>query len=621
MLSTFRLILPTSIIPLIGLLCGCSTPLSLDPAPSREQVQLAQRSVLSSDALSQWTVTVLQLEGLPSHPSPAAVEYLERLCRQRPDAAHFVALAEVAYALGRRDPSEVGESRLVIAALASWVALFREQDQFSRFGAEWELARALHNASVARFVTRISTLPGCAEAQVQLRVGSEPVRMDYRWEASAWSPEFFDRFFVADDFRVRGMRNRHRQSGVGGAILGERVMETATNVPASEAQLPPRFQAVTLTAVIREVEFAPDAAWPPRSLSLRVVDPARQPTISIAGRPVPVEADFTAALTHTLAGPRPVHAAGLGGLRDVARWEEFSGLYMLEPFDPQRIPVVFVHGLVSSPLAWREMVNDLWSDPLIRSRFQFWVFLYPTGQPFSLSASALRQALAATRRRVDPERRSEPFDQMVLVGHSMGGLLSRMLTVEPGTALWESVSDVPFEEIVVSEEDRAQLTELLFSPPVPEVSRVIFIAVPHRGSRIADGAFGRLGAGLVRLPPTIIEAALRVFEDNPDQVRFSQDSRWPVSTSIHSLSPTSPILLALADLPTAPGVTTHSIIGRRSGGAEPGGSDGVVPFESATLPGVDSELIIAGADHGVPMHPAAMVEVRRILLLHLDAVK
>jgi len=599
------------------LLLSCRAPLALDPAPAREQVRLAQQSVLNSDALSQWTITALALEGLPSHPSSAALERLWVLCASRPDAMHFIALAEVAYALGRWDRSEAGTSRLLIAALASWTALFREEDEFSRFGAQWELARTLHNASVASAVARVSSLPGCAEADIQLDLAGHPVRINYRWEASAWSPEFFDRFFPADDFRVRGLRNRHRQSGVGGAMLGARVVGEGEVVPPREERLPPQYQTVSLTAVIPAVRFAEGSAWPPTAFDLRMIDPVRDPTTQVAGAMVPVEADFTAALTHTLAGQRPVHSAGFGGLRDVERWEAFTGLYMLEPFDPDRIPVVFVHGLVSSPLAWREMINDLGSDPLIRRRFQFWVFLYPTGQPFSVSANTLRQSLANARNHLDPGRQVVAFDQMVLIGHSMGGLLSRMLTVEPGDALWASVSKLPFEEIVVSDEDRTLLHEIFFSPPVPEVTRVVFIAVPHRGSRIADGAVGRFGAGLVRLPPALIEAALRVFDDNPEKVRFSQDRRWPIATSIDSLSPSSPLLLTLAELPSAPGVTTHSIIGRRSGGSEPGGSDGVVAFESASLAGVESELIIAGADHSVPMHPAAVVEVRRILLRHL----
>lgn len=589
----------------------------MDPAPPGEQVLLAQRSILTSASLSQGTVNVLQLEGLPPLASAQALDHLWQLVKVRPDAQRFVALAEVAYALGLNDPSPAGSERLTIAALATWMALFREEDEFSRFGSQWELARALHNASVARAVSRTAGLPGVSQALLLTSLSGEPMQIDYRWGAAAWSPEVFRRFFAADDFRVRGMRSRHRQSGIGGALLAERVVEDITGLPPEEQSLPPGYQTVALSAVIQRVEVAGGTAWPPTSMQVRVVDPVREPQVTIAGRPVPVEADFTAALAHTLAGDRPLWRAGFGGLRDVARWEDFTGLYMLEPFDPGRIPVVFVHGLVSSPVTWREMINDLWSDPIIRGRYQLWVFLYPTGQPFIVSAANLRTALRQTRERLDPSRSDANFDQMVLVGHSMGGLLSRVLTVEAGDALWASVSDVSIDDVVVSEEDRATLQELFFSPPTPEVKRVIFIAVPHRGSRIADGTIGSFGVGLIRLPPALVEAALRVFDANPDQVRFSPDRRWPVSTSIHSLSPRSPLLMTLAELPSAPGVTTHSIIGRRSGGDGPGGSDGVVPYESAHLAEVESELIIAGADHGVPMHPAAVVEVRRILLEHL----
>ena len=120
---------------------------------------------------------------------------------------------------------------------------------------------------------------------------------------------------------------------------------------------------------------------------------------------------------------------------------------MVEPFDPNRIPVVMVHGLWSSPTTWMEMFNDLRAFPEIRSRYQFWFFLYPTGQPFWTSAAQLRDTLAEVRQTLDPQLQNPNLDQMVLVGHSMGGLVSQLQTLESGDDFWRIVSDKPFEEL------------------------------------------------------------------------------------------------------------------------------------------------------------------------------
>jgi pimeloyl-ACP methyl ester carboxylesterase len=51
----------------------------------------------------------------------------------------------------------------------------------------------------------------------------------------------------------------------------------------------------------------------------------------------------------------------------------------MDVYDPQRIPVVFVHGLLSDPHIWLNAVNAINSDPELRAAYQPWYFLYPTG--------------------------------------------------------------------------------------------------------------------------------------------------------------------------------------------------------------------------------------------------
>lgn len=600
------------------LLTACASPLRLERAHPREQVVDAQRSAVSTGRLSRTTVEILADEGLPPSATPVAAARLAAMAGERADAEALLALAEISYLLGEApwaDPT-VGRGHMTVAAVASWSALFRAADALPPFGPQSLLAQTIHNLALARLVESLVDLPGCRELVAACPMPDGSLALSVRWRADQWSPEPFRRFVSAQDFRVIGMRNRTQQSGIGAALLAERITPQEGAVPPTEERLP-ESQAVALTAVMCEVSCAPGTLWPPVSAAIDIVDPARRRVAEIGGLVIPVQADFTAALTQTIGSGTTLRRAGLGGLRDVERWTNRSGLFLLEPFDPDRIPVVFSHGLVSSPLVWREMVNDLWSHPEIRARYQFWFFMYPTGNPFAVSAANLRRELQSLRALHDPERVHPALDRIVLVGHSMGGLVSRLLVTDAGESLWSSISSVPFGEAQIDERDRELVERVFFGGRMPEVERVVFIAVPHRGSVIADFGVARFVSGLVRLPVGLVESWGRLAENNPDRIGSGGGRSPRPLTGIDSLSPNSPFLTTLAELPAAEGVTVHSIIGRRSGPAEPGGSDGVVPYESAHVAFAESELVIAPSDHSVPMRPAASREVLRILREHL----
>ena len=126
---------------------------------------------------------------------------------------------------------------------------------------------------------------------------------------------------------------------------------------------------------------------------------------------------------------------------------EPSGLAPVSPYVRGKTPVVFVHGLWARPSSWRPMIEALAADPAIDGRFQFWTFGYSTGNPIPYSAYLLRRDLDEARRRLDPGRTDPALDRMVLVGHSMGGLLCKMVAVDPGDRLWRAVSDRPVGEL------------------------------------------------------------------------------------------------------------------------------------------------------------------------------
>jgi pimeloyl-ACP methyl ester carboxylesterase len=293
---------------------------------------------------------------------------------------------------------------------------------------------------------------------------------------------------------------------------------------------------------------------------------------------------------------------------------EPTGLSLLQPYRRGRVPVVFVHGLWSGPWSWSSMVEALEADPALRDRYQFWTFGYSTGDPILYSAWLLRRELDEVRRRFDPNLTDAAIDQTVIVGHSMGGLLAKMMAQDSGAQLWRLVSDRPFEELAGDPDDRDLFRQAVFFEPRPEVRRVVFIATPHRGSRVDRGHLQRLGTRLVRIEEPLRAAYGRLLERNGPAF-FEGRLRAGLPTSIEELEWGSPVLTALAELELAAGITAHSVIVDHRDPPQAGGSDGLVSYDSAHLDGVASETLVS-AGHLCQGHPAVIREVRRILSEH-----
>jgi hypothetical protein len=261
------------------------------------------------------------------------------------------------------------------------------------------------------------------------------------------------------------------------------------------------------------------------------------------------------------------------------------------------------------------MVNDLLSFPDIRDRFEFWFFSYETGNPITYSALQLRRSLEQAVSSLDPAGKDLALRDMVLIGHSQGGLLIKLAAVDSGSHLWDAISNEPLDELNVSPETRELLQQSMFLKPEPFVGRVIFVATPHRGSYLAEYSVGRFVAGLVRMPFTLLQATGDLVTNNPDAFKFD-----PTRThfgSVYGMTPGSPVIGALSEIPVAPGIPAHSIIAVRGHGPLEDASDGVVRYESAHIEGVESELIVPSG-HSVQGNPQTVLEVRRILLLHAE---
>jgi len=351
------------------------------------------------------------------------------------------------------------------------------------------------------------------------------------------------------------------------------------------------------------------------SARVNFIHPGRRSALDLGRRTLPLEQDLTTPLAYMVKDPPLLNFFEYTRLPGAS--QAMQGLYRFGPPDDDRIPVVLVHGLLSDTRTWLQMINTLQSDDDIARAYQFWGFSYSSGNPIVYSAWMLRQALLRERARMVAEKRSTvKFDRMVIVGHSMGGLVTRMVVSGSGDAIAQTVGRQKLERAMrrFSAEERKKLDEIINFDPLPCVRRVVFIATPHRGSQLAQTWIARFGASLIDIPKDMIRRS-RVLMEAMLGDDFDAKTGLYI-TGVDNLDPDSVALKMLNRLTFADGITIHSIIGNTDGDGIPGGSDGVVPYSSSHLDNAVSELVIKSG-HSAQQAPLAIQEVRRILVEHL----
>jgi pimeloyl-ACP methyl ester carboxylesterase len=435
----------------------------------------------------------------------------------------------------------------------------------------------------------------------------------------SWADHRLEHFVPTINLAVRGLRNRYRRPGIGAPLAASLAGTAVPSATAGANRIPPRLK-VPVTAFLR-------LDTPRRSLAagalrgqLELYTPDQVETVSVNGHKQPLEFESTAALAYTLEGSQAYAFEISGFLRDVLKsyfpqMQTQDGLFFLHPPHRDRIPLVLVHGTASSPARWAELVNELEGDPRLRDHYQIWLFIYETGNPIAYSGGRLRQALQNVLHELDPEGKAEALHHMVVIGHSQGGLLTKLTAINSGTRFWDNLSKVPLDELPMESETRELFRRSLFVTPLPFVKRVVFISTPHRGSYQAALRLGHLASWLVTLPADLSQRTLTALTQNQDQLLIQGLKKLP--TSIDNMDPSHPFIKTLATIPVAEGVTAHSIIPVLGDGPVQTGDDGIVKYESAHIEGVESELVVR-FDHSVQGHPKAIEEVRRILTDHLN---
>jgi pimeloyl-ACP methyl ester carboxylesterase len=592
------------------------------PKPSKRTAQLLRVYNLSEDLTGDIRPLLKKLQ---------AISELE------PEADTAYALAELAFLGAKR--TEVHDKRASLdlygaSVLHAYDYLFDERFAAGRnpYDPHYRGACELYNAaleSALRIVFADKELTPGTKKTINTASGQWDIKCKLR--GTRWRPEDFERFEFVSDWEVKGLKNLYLTHGLGVPLIA--VRHSYEGEPVA-TQYYPAGLSFPVTAFLRPLsKIDPETGQVAarNQCVLELYDPLSRDETSVAGRRVPLESDLTTPLAYFLSNPDMNLDTATAGLMDPATLlkkpadallkkqpsRPVEGLYMVQPYEPGKIPVLMVHGLWSSPMTWMEMFNDLRSQPEIRDRYQFWFYLYPTGQPFWLSAAQLRRDLIQMRETLDPRHEEPALDQMVLIGHSMGGLVSRLQTVPSGDNFWHLVSQEPLTQIKADAKVQQNLQDTFFFQPSPSIRRVVTIATPHRGSKFSSQTTQWLLDKLIDLPNMLIPQKL--FLDNLGA--FPDGSLVRVRTSIDSLSPNMPIFPVMLASPQPPWVRYHNIVGLIPKEwwlpTFVADSDGVVSVESAHVDYAVSEITVPANHTTVHAHPAAVLEVRRILLEHL----
>ena len=523
---------------------------------------------------------------------------------------------EMEYAHYQNDAAAIREAH------AAWLIL--SSPNRSR---EWPEARKKYNACIRELASHLKEAKrkGGMNEEKRLSLPFVIEKSPYARDSNPW---FYEAIFMSDEvdptFRLR---ESVTVEGMGIPLTG--LAPRGGSRPHANV-LKDNGNVHTLTAILdfdRMVDGKPTLRTIPRLMNEHIFigkNKVRQPLAANFSVPIALfwklsDADGT----ELLGAFRPKKAINT------------MGLYFSEPYDPRKIPVVFTHGLMSGPATFANLTNRLLVDPVIRENYQFWFFGYPSGLAWTIPASRQRQALKELMQEYNPRGTSREMNNIVMVGHSMGGLITRFNNSSKPWTLMKGVFELSpetFEGMTLENwkkgmaplhYDEQTLERLqnnfIFSPP-QGVTRIVYMATPHRGSTFADNWIGRLGQRLIDLPSDMLEEVTRIatlsrgmFLLNPLQLKDEL-------TSIRQLSPNSSLVKYMSELRGSPNVPVHSIIGDRGRNDTPNSSDGVVKYHSSHLDWSASEKIVPSG-HSVQDDPASAVELRRILREHLVKVK
>ncbi len=620
MIRTARLFIPLCLA--LSMLSGCAG-VTVSTLSTREYMIRHRGDILSSGELSAHTVSALTITGLDGdvclkngRQCRQALERTEGLGSEK----KLAALAELwlleAMLREKRKDAYGSLDAYLETARHAYAYLFLSERPMSERALEERptQVRDYYNFAVRQAVTLLFAAVG-----KHGRIGPDGVvaagrriLVEFDGQALPYAGTLPESMHPASALDFKGLRNQYRRDGLGAEMVAA-MPEPADADKAAWRSM--RCPTLTVLAEFPGRDLADVLAT--NTVMFRVYDPYRTEQVSIRDTPVPLAGNFTAGYGLWLA-QSSFAVRSLTTLFGAGDMLERPCLFLMQPYDPNRRTVIMVHGLASSPEAWINLANEIMGDEVLVRNYQIWQIYYPTSHPIAINNHALRAVLAAALRDLDPAGTARASRNMLLVGHSMGGILSRLMVSSSGDALWNEL----LEKRNLGEKARRKLRErlgdYLFFEPVPQIGRAVFIAAPHRGTPFADGMAARWIVGLVSLPVELIKGVIEpaVQLVNPD---LKSEVSMHSFNGIANLGSTDPFIRAAANLPVSAKVPFHSIIGNTTPDVPLAESDdGIVPYSSASFPGAVSEKVIRSG-HSVQETPEAALELRRIMHLHLAA--
>jgi pimeloyl-ACP methyl ester carboxylesterase len=599
-------------------LAGCMTPIGADKVSPRTAYQHLHQNALNSSHCSADTMRVLHrydLDAAFEKNPDATLEKLQAVACTDDRRDLIYALSELNFLNADRQSrsvkpgvSDLARNSYFTSAIYAYLYLFGETNQPppSPFDLRFRTAGDFYNRGLAQgLIVGTNALVEMASGPRATPPGVVDVR--FTQPGFPWSLDLIQAFYSADEFIVRGLSTRNRDSGLGAPLI-------AVPEKIGKFNEPVRGPATVFLRVSGDVR---DWSAGRLTATLELYSGFEATQVEVNGRSVPLQTDTTAPIAQGL-NNSPIWKLGLAQFFS-ADENKKTGIIRMQPYTPGRIPVVFVHGTASSPVWWAEMWNTLRADSVIRERYQFWMFNYASGKPITYSAGILRNELMNQVKLLDPDGRDAALQHMVVIGHSQGGLLAKLTATDTGDKLWRLVSPTNIDELPMDAPTRELLRTNFFFKPLPCVSRVIFIATPHRGSYRNTQFVQKILNCFITIPRDMVDDFASVLKLK-DTIQLPASVRNGVPSSLAGMSTDNPFMLTLADIPVAPGIKANSIIAIQGDDQPPDGADGVVKYTSAHVDYAESEFIVRSG-HSCQGNPLTIEEVRRILLENLGSSK
>src|SRR5213592_1238244 len=444
------------------------------------------------------------------------------------------------------DSALAEEQKQPMVALGGFVAAAQDAlRQLDRNPANAE-ARRDYNFSVARIFTVVR--------DAKLDPWTQPMRVGANGEYTLtwkrdprpeWNLALYDLVPAYEiDFKGTYVKDHVKKDGIGAPLVAER---TLTPQQASALFCAPHiFYSVTATAQFEGSRCV-----------ISIYDPLATETVQVDGHSYPLAANFTAAYALQLAREKP-QKLGLARLLRPQEYAATARVIRFEPYNPNKTVVLFIHGLMDTPVTWVPMLNGLRGDVDFRRNYQIWFYSYPSGYPYPYSAMILRQELDTIEKKY-PLRKP-----MVVVAHSMGRCITRTLLTDAGTTLWLEAFGHQPAQTQMDPQSKHLIEEVLLFNHRPEIGRVVFMSTPHRGSDLASNWIGRIGSMIVKTPSKLITIGQTVRENLTADPSALQLKRLP--NSVDTLAPNNRFVVAINKIPMTKTIPYHSIIGDRGRG-------------------------------------------------------